>query len=128
MRYTFTQLKDLPETPAGTVSRCNGVGRRTDWGDSRNGYPTKDCYEIVLPDRVGTMTEPFIGESLYDNPEWFRRDIDFDRLTDLKCPVCGETRASVHVDAKRVGDREDGYHNTADILLEYPCGHPSRAL
>ena len=46
----------------------------------------------------------------------------------VKCPICGETRGEISINAWRTGDRYDGYESRACVYIEYACGHDRRVL
>lgn len=121
MKYKFTQLKDLPDSPAGTVFKCRGIDHHWDCTSDRENH---DFYEIVIPDRSGGHIQSFrVGKSIFDDPNWFRKEVDYEKLTELKCQKCGETRADVHVKKWFVGDYDsDNYGPHAEVSLECPCG------
>lgn len=118
MRYKLTLLKDLPDYPAGTVFYYTD-DRRKVW----------DAFERMK--FIGTsrdhMTTAFpFNPELIDNPVWIRKEPDVQELLDLRCPICGETRGRLAVNAYRIGDSEDGYRNKADVYFEYMCGHDTK--
>lgn len=99
MKYRFIQLKDLPKTPAGTVFDCNGIESR--WDGSRD-IRKHDFYIILgLEDGSGYREIHWhrVGQCIFDDPEWFRKEIATDRLTELKCHACGSTKASLIYDS-----------------------------
>lgn len=122
MKYKFIQLKDLPESPAGTV--FHGIGVKKRW-DCTSDLKDHDFYDIVIPNEYGGFVKSFgVGKSVFDNPEWFRKEVDYDKLTELKCPKCGETRVQVHVKTWYVRNYDsDDYGSHAEVSLECSCGH-----
>lgn len=124
MNYKLTLLKDLPNYPAGTqfyyrlthaysFFRDELIGMESYMGLTNNKYLN-----------AGTL----IPEEIIDNPEWVKKEIDYSTSLDLKCPICGETRGHIKVCGRRVGDKYDGFHNSADVFFEYDCGHELRRL
>lgn len=121
MKYKFTQLKDLPDSPAGTVIRCRGT--RT--------ILNTPCYELIKKDSSGQgcIKDVPIGKTVFDNPEWYRKEIDYDRLIDLKCSECGETRGVVHIKTWYNHDRDsNSFGSNASVVFEYACGHNNKGL
>jgi len=118
MQYKFTLLKDLSNYPAGTVFRYF-KGKSQLLGSFKE-------LELMGIDRLASPL--CIPQEVIDNPSWIKKEIDFDSLVDLKCPVCGETRGEVSVHLYRRGNPDEGYSNCADVYFEYACGHEIRKL
>lgn len=116
MRYKFTLLKDLPDCPAGTEFHCCGLER-----DSWNG---ELLYDVHFGVEACLGLNKNVGGVL-DNPAWFRKEIDEERLNDLACPECGHTRG-VFFSYKyscRDMDRDD-YGEQFSVGFECSnCGH-----
>lgn len=115
MIYKVTTLKDLPGIKAGTEFRY--VNR----GFSYN--PESRLFnENTL--RLNAEIEKFlIKQVILSNPDgWVKIEPYYEELTDMKCPVCGETRGLIQVDWTY------GHSNNPDVMIEYACGHPSRSL
>lgn len=122
MKYKFIQLKDLPDSPAGTVFECIGIDNH--W-DGTSDLENHDFYQIIIPDGNRRYINSFrVGKSIFDDPKWFRKEVDYEKLTELKCPKCRETRADVHVKKWFVRDFDrDDYGSHAEVSLECPCGY-----
>lgn len=100
MYFRFTQLKDLPEAPAGTVKELYIA-------------PTKRAHQCLNP--------------LLENPEWYAKEPMLEHLVELKCPKCGSTKASPYVAAYKNRDYDSDYYGiNYDIALECPCGYIRR--
>ena len=115
MIYKVTTLKDLPGIKAGTEFRY------VNCGFSYN--PESRLFnENTL--RLDAETEKFLIEQvILGNPDgWVQIEPYYNDLTDMKCPVCGETRGLIQVDWTY------GHSNNPDVMIEYACGHPSRSL
>jgi len=115
MIYKVTTLKDLPGIKAGTEFRY------VNCGFSYN--PESRLFnENTL--RLDAETEKFlIKQVILSNPDgWVKIEPYYEELTDMKCPVCGETRGLIQVDWTY------GHSNNPDVMIEYACGHPSRSL
>lgn len=115
MIYKVTTLKDLPGIKAGTEFRY------VNCGFSYN--PESRLFnENTL--RLDAETEKFlIKQVILNNPDgWVEIEPYYEELTDMKCPVCGETRGLIQVDWIY------GHGNNPDVMIEYACGHPSRSL
>ena len=84
-----------------------------------------------LPEhKAGTVFRGFGKVSrLYDNPEWFRKEIDEDRLIDLRCPKCSGTRVFLYSDEiynlnkEREGFCRSGCIESALAFECVDCGH-----
>ena len=105
MYYTFTLLKNLPQHPAGTVFQCEGIS----YPPNRKLERKIPHYKIVDPHKKCIIAIP-VGGAL-DDPEWFKKEVDFAKVFDFKCPICGETRGIL-----------------VKWAVEYVCGHPSRKI
>ena len=115
MIYKVTTLKDLPGIKAGTEFRY--VNR------SFSHDPELRLFnENTL--RLNAEIEKFlIKQVILNNPDgWVKIEPYYEELTDMKCPVCGETRGLIQVDWTY------GHSNNPDVMIEYACGHPSRSL
>lgn len=118
MMYTFTQLKDSPDFPAGTVFHCHGIEEK--------GWNGKDGQWYLYTTPEDTFEHECEVGGFLDDPVWFRKEIDWAALDDLKCPICGETRGVIITKDFRGGDREEGYFNGTEVFFEYVCGHITR--
>ena len=116
MIYKVTTLKDLPGIKAGTEFRY--VNR----GFSYN--PESRLFNEIANPYLESETEKFlIKQVILNNPDgWVKIEPYYEKLTDMKCPVCGETCGLIQV------DWENGHSNNPDVMIEYACGHPSRSL
>lgn len=115
MIYKVTTLKDLPGIKAGTEFRY------VNCGFSYN--PESRLFnENTL--RLDAETEKFlIKQVILSNPDgWVKIEPYYEELTDIKCPVCGETRGLIQVDWAH------GHSSNPDVMIEYACGHQSRSL
>ena len=122
MKYKLTLLKDLPRYPAGTVFSYE-EGYYRGCGGSGLVYNRFCCVY------GGTPQYPLcIPEEIINNPEWIKKEIDFTGCIDIKCPVCGETRGNIEINAWRSGDKYDGYSSRACVYIEYACGHDRRCI
>ena len=118
MKYKFTQLKDLPNSPAGTVYLCREIVSRWECNSDMSNY---DYYQIIVGDYI---REYKVGSSIFDNPDWFKKEIDFEHLDDLKCPVCGETRWTFVCDSYYQRDYDlDSCGVNFEVGFECICGH-----
>ena len=64
-----------------------------------------------------------IKQVILGNPDgWVQIEPYYEELTDMKCPVCGETRGLIQVDWAH------GHSSNPDVMIEYACGHQSRSL
>lgn len=96
MYFKFTQLKDLPGSPAGTIKIVNIE-------------PTRKAHEYPDP--------------LLEDPEWYAKEPQIETLVELKCPKCGSTKASPYVAAYKNRDYDSDYYGiNYEIALECPCG------
>lgn len=105
MYYTFTLLKDIPQYPAGTVFQCEGIN----YPPNRKLEHKTPHYKMIDPRKKCIVSIP-VG-SVLDDPEWFKKEVDYTKLFDFKCPICGETKGIL------VG-----------WTIEYACEHPSREI
>lgn len=112
MFYTFTQLKDLPTSDAGTVFHSVGtVYRRVD-GKATPFYKIVNGSDVKL--------EPVGG--VFDNPDWFRKEVELEKTIDLKCPMCGSTNGLFITDSYHI-DAPDSDDLCYEIAFECVCGH-----
>ena len=122
MRQKLTLLKDLPDYPAGTVFYIK---------DIRRSYACEDgpFYEVSVPDEIPNSGRRIlkyyrVGNSIIDDPTWFRREIDHEHLVNLRCPLCGETHGEFFSTSyyRRNMDSDD-YGVQYGIGFECLCGH-----
>ena len=112
MFHTFTQLKDLPTSIAGTVFHSVGtVYRRVD------GKVTP-FYKIVNGSDV--KLEPVGG--VFDNTDWFRKEVEMEKTVDIRCPVCGSTNGLFVLDSYHK-DTPDTDDICFEVAFECVCGH-----
>ena len=116
MFYKLTLLKDLPKYPAGTQFSY----RFGQWHYERNDIHEVDVNTFGKMGLYGSdkMSSLFpIPEEIIDDPEWIRKEVDYSKIVDLACPVCGESRVDMSVDYPLI--------KSQGILLkvEYACGH-----
>lgn len=112
MKYRFVLLKDLPGFKAGSKFPL---------------YRVRKClnetyYDIGLPDK-GYVEKKSIVDIL-DDPEWFRKEIDEDRLIDLKCPKCTGTHVFLYSDEiYNLNKERDGFSRAGCIesALAFQC-------
>lgn len=115
MIYKVTTLKDLPGIKAGTEFRY--VNR----GFSYN--PESRLFNESTPHLDAEIEKFLIKQVILNNPDgWVKIEPYYEELTDMKCPVCGETRGLIQVDWTY------GHSNNPDVMIEYACGHQSRSL
>ncbi len=121
MRYKLTLLKDLPDYPAGTVFKYrNGLI------NCLGSFKKEEFMGVAGSDSLtGGLCFP---RKILDDPTWIKKEIDYDSLKDLKCPICGETRGEMSVHSFRYGNSYDGYGYASDVFFEYACGHETRQL
>lgn len=115
MIYKVTTLKDLPGIKAGTEFQ---------YVNSSFGHDAKlKLFDKTHP-YLESETEKFlIKQVILNNPDgWVKIEPYYEKLTDMKCPVCGETCGLIQV------DWENGHSSNPDVMIEYACGHPSRSL
>lgn len=137
MYYKLTLLKDLPKYPSGTqfdlsesIRLC---GKKSDVIKRKEYYmrlyiPHDTDYKQVCALENKNKDYMFLNRLLIpldviNNSEWVKKEVNYARYTDLRCPICGSTKHLIHVIAYEAGNRDDGYYNTADITLECSCGH-----
>lgn len=137
MYYILTLLKDLPKYPKGTkfdlserVRLCgynSDVIKRKDYFMRiyiPNGVDNKQIRALERENEDYEYIERLlIPLEVINNPEWVKKEVNRARYTDIKCPKCGTTKCLIHVIPYEVGNRYDGYYNTADVTLEFECGH-----
>lgn len=115
MIYKVTTLKDLPGIKAGTEFQYVN--------SSFGHYAKLKLFDKTHP-YLESETEKFlIKQVILNNPDgWVKIEPYYEELTDMKCPVCGETCGLIQV------DWENGHGSNPDVMIEYACGHPSRFL
>ena len=112
MYHKFTQLKDLPTSDAGTVFHSVGtVYRRVD------GKVTP-FYKIVNGSDV--KLEPVGG--VFDNPDWFKKEVELEKMLTLQCPICGDTRGLFITDSYQKETPETA-EPCFEVAFECVCGH-----
>lgn len=115
MRYKFTQLNELPDSPVGTIVRCLGI--------VYNSWAKCDEYEMVNECDNTIFTVP-VGKTIYDNPKWYRKEIDYRALVNIKCPRCGDTKGVFITDSYYVRDLDrDDYGINYEVGFECVCGY-----
>lgn len=125
MRYILTLLKDLPDYPAGTQFKYSyGYDR----GTINRGHLMDPQPYMGLINDDNLYNVMLIPKKIIDNPEWVKKEIDYSKSMDLRCPVCGETRGNIIVCGRTCGSKSDGYYNDANVYFEYDCGHELRQL
>lgn len=113
MFYKLTLLKDLPGIPAGTqFSYRHGYYHIEQKHFSKLRFQDRMC--IYGSDKM-SMLFP-LPEEIIDDPEWIKKEVDHDKLVDLACPVCGETKVDMSFETLGV-DKHIFLH------IEYACGH-----
>lgn len=70
-----------------------------------------------------------VDEKTLNNPEWFKKEIGYDRYNDVKCPICGETRVVMYVTKERkyIWDW-DTRGDVIKVYYEYACGYGIRQM
>lgn len=120
MRQKLTLLKNLPDYPSGTVFYIKGI-RRT--------YAGQDgpFYEVSAPDDSPGYRRLLyypVGHSIIDDSAWFAREIDYDSLAELRCPLCGETRGEFFSTSYYCNNMDrDNYGVQYGVGFECLCGH-----
>lgn len=112
MRYKVTKLYDSPEAPKGTIYY---ILRETLFlGKWRYEYVKEGTSEICYCAVGGT----------FDDPKWFKKEIDYENIPDLRCPKCGGTQGSFFSTSyyRRDPDADD-YGTQFAIGFECVCGH-----
>lgn len=115
MIYKVTTLKDLPGIKTGTEFRY--VNR------SFSHDPELKLFNQTRPYLESEVEKFLIEQVILGNPDgWVQIEPYYNDLTDMKCPVCGETRGLIQVDWAH------GHSSNPDVMIEYACGHQSRSL
>jgi hypothetical protein len=124
VNYILTLKKDLPNYPAGTRFKYH-----TDKEVHHTGSISETKYLWEESD-TGSIPKsyPAILKQLADDPVWMDKSIDYDSLTDLKCPICGETRGVFFHQRYSTWNREDGTQFVHHVYFEYACNHEPRKL
>ena len=117
MRYKLTLLKDLPNFPKGTVFKYS-VGKKM----LLSSFRKQQFLGLYDSDRL--TWPPIIPENIINDPEWIKKEVDYDSLIDLKCNVCGETRGEISVNTTKCSY---GGHSV-EVYFEYACKHGVRRL
>lgn len=112
MRYKVTKLYDSPDAPKGTVyyilRESSFLGKRR-YEYIKEGT-TEICYQAV--------------GGVFDDPQWFKKEIDYENLSNLKCPKCNETRGTFFSTSYYCRDIDaDEYGTQFAIGFECVCGH-----
>lgn len=115
MIYKVTTLKDLPGIKAGTEFQ---------YVNSSFDHDAKlKLFNQTHPYLESEIEKFLIKQVILNNPDgWVKIEPYYEELTDMRCPVCGETRGLIQVDWTY------GHSNNPDVMIEYACGHPSRSL
>ena len=101
MIYKVTLLKDTPDLKAGAM-----------WVYfTENGKPD-----------FANQIDPKTFEVLND-PEWAKVEPFYEKLDDLRCPLCGETRGHLMVWPFSYTDSDGDRCLAASAKMEYACGH-----
>lgn len=117
MKYKFTQLKDLPGSDAGTVYKCNGVGKLF----RKLAGCSETCYEMVID---GYIQYAPVNKTVLDDPKWFKREIDYDGLRSFCCPKCGNSNLRAYKNCWHCSDMDsDDYGDHCTVKFECPCGY-----
>ena len=112
MRYKITKLYDSPEAPKGTVYH---VLRESN-------FLGKQQYEYYQEGETYIRYTPIGGN--FDNPKWYKKEIEYDCLTDLKCPKCSDTRGDFFSKSYYISDYDsDRYGTQFAVGFECVCGH-----
>ena len=123
MRQKLTLLKDLPDYPAGTVFYIVNVLKS---------YACKDgpFYEVSVPsgqfDRRDLQYFR-VGNSIIDDPAWFKRETDIENAVDLRCPLCGETRGEFFSTRFYCSDM-DSYRYGVQYSVGFECVNGHRRI
>lgn len=78
MDYNCTLLKELPDYPVGTTFKVR----------------VKDNKTIILNSFKDQLNKRavYIAESVINNPDWVKKELDETCLTELKCKSCGSAK------------------------------------
>lgn len=120
MKYNFVQLKDLPDYPAGTIHHCKGIIKQWNGTKDMTSYP---YYLIQIGKNKKTFEYP-VGKSIYDKKDWFKKEIAYDDLVDMKCPNCDGTRVDLKIKSYYEKDYDSDYYGiNISVWAECPCGN-----
>lgn len=123
MYYKYTLLKDLPEAKAGTS-----------WTFDEPPEELKKEYRDKLDDetinlRAGDHPSFPLSTKTLKNPEWFKKELDEELLTEIKCPVCGETRGRIYATKEyKYVWADDVREDVFTVWFEFACGHKLEKL
>lgn len=122
MYYEYTLLKDLPGCKAGKTYTFNEVPDEAP-KEVKDRYG-ESCFLNHTRRLKGDDCEITVDEKTLNDPEWFKKEIGYDRCNDVKCPICGETRGVMYVTKKRkyIWDW-DTRGDVVKVYYEYACGH-----
>lgn len=124
MKYNLILLKDTPDWSAGTVFKQNGtVAHGWSICEAKGG----PFYDIAVPEGKGYVCEDpakYPYGCFLDDPSWVRREIDENRIHNLKCPACGSTQGMLFATSWYVCDMDrDDYGVQYSVGIECVCGH-----
>lgn len=112
MIYKVTLLKDTPTLKAGVM-----------WVYfTENGKP--DFANQIDPKTFEVLyDEELMPDGILDNPEWAKVEPFYEKLDDLRGPICGETRGHLMVWPFSYTDSDGDRCLAASAKMEYACGH-----
>ena len=117
MRYKFTLLQDLPNIKKGTVFKCRGI---EDYSKGPYGFKKVPCYAV----NINGHTEHHEVGGDFDNPTWYKKEIDEAELMELTCPKCSAVRGVPFDITWYNRDLEsDEYGVQYAVGFECVCGH-----
>lgn len=120
MQYRYTLLKDLPEYPKGTVFTVYGTVDY--YGCTKGPFYEVGIQDEIYPDLMNLLY--FEVGGFFDDPTWFRKELDANALTDMTCPKCGSTNGFLFHESYHQSDEDrDDYGTQFAVGIECTCGH-----
>ncbi len=111
MRYKITTLYDSPEVPIGTVYRVKEI--------YKNG---EIAYLEYSSEAFPYLTRGPVDK--FDNPKFYKKEIDDEWISDMVCPKCGSTKGLLFSEDYHVHDIDsNNYGCNYSVGIECICGH-----
>lgn len=111
MRYKITTLFDSPDMPIGTEIRAKEI-----YKSGKVAY--LECYS----DLRGYCWNAPVDK--YDDPKWYKKELNEDWISDISCPKCGSTKGFLFSDSYYNSDLDDDSHGcNYSVGIECICGY-----
>ena len=111
MKYKITTLFDSPDMKIGTIIYAKEIYRKG-----------KVEYLECCVEGQNYVWRSAVNK--FDNPKWYKKELDDNYISNISCPKCGSTNGILFSDSYYDSDIDSNSHGCQySVGIECVCGH-----